>query len=127
MTFRFLSNSSKKIQGKTLLLKRRLQGWMMMEVIICLALLAVVLHLVQSQSEVQWQSIQLAEEQRKISENKTKQQAMVQLTGSISWRDNSNITFNSGYPDCQLCRGNQLERWFYASQHINPDSDEGDE
>ena len=104
------------------------QGWMMLEVLLCLALLAVVLHLAQGQSEAQWQSIQLAEEQRKLEENQQKQASMATLmnstlAGSISWLSDNNSQTNLAYPDCQQCTNSQLEQWFYASQHDLSDVD----
>ncbi|MGO2232423.1 hypothetical protein B6N13_04485 [Marinomonas sp. UCMA 3892] len=89
----------------------------MLEVILCLALFAVVLHVVQRQSEVQWQSIQQAEEHRKLHENQQKQAAMAQLTGSLTWLDGQNSPHEE-YPDCQKCTGNELKNWFHASQHF---------
>jgi uncharacterized protein YlxW (UPF0749 family) len=106
--------------------RRNQKGWMMIEVLLCLALLAVVLHLAQGQSEVQWQSIQLAEEQRKLEENQQKQAAMVTLTDSVSWLSESNDQTNRTYPDCQQCTGNQLESWFYASQQSVSDVNQED-
>lgn len=127
MTSRSSSNLSERPQYQTLFIKRRLQGWMMMEVILCLALLAVVLQFVQGQSETQWQAIQLMEEKRKIDENTAKQEAMVQLAKSSSWLNDSNVVLSSGYPDCLLCRGSQLKHWFDTSQHIVPSNNGGEE
>ncbi|WP_212655351.1 hypothetical protein [Marinomonas sp. CT5] len=95
------------------------KGWIMVEVILCLALFAIVLSVSQQQSETQWQSLQRADNERKQQENQQKQQAMLRLVGSVSWltdpQDNKDI--KAPYPDCQTCRGNQLREWFYASQH----------
>ena len=102
--------------------KPRQKGWIMLEVILCLALFAGVLHLVQRQSEVQWQSVQQAEVQRKLDENHQKQAAMVQLVGSVTWLDMPNNLSNEAYPDCQKCTGNELKNWFHASQHFLPES-----
>ena len=98
------------------------RGWIMLEVILCLALFAVVLHLVQRQSEVQWQSVQQAEDQRKRYENQQKQAAMMQLVGRLAWLDTPKKSSDEVYPDCQKCTGNELKNWFYASQHFLPES-----
>tara|TARA_R110001583_G_scaffold71586_1_gene201498 strand:+ start:496 stop:858 length:363 start_codon:yes stop_codon:yes gene_type:complete len=100
-----------------LLSKTSQQGWIMLEVVLCLALLSVVLHLAQRQNEAHWRSIQQLEEQRKSHENQQKQTAMKTLTGSAAWLNNQEDLFNQAYPNCQKCSENQLKRWFYASQH----------
>lgn len=88
----------------------------MLEVVLCLALFAVVLLVLQRQSAAQWQSLQQAEAQRQLDENQQKQVAMAQLTGSAAWLDAQNSP-NDTYPDCQACSGNELKNWFHASQH----------
>lgn len=90
------------------------RGWIMLEVIICLALFAVVLHLAQRQNQVQWHAIQQIETQRNQQENQQKQAAMVVLTGSSSWLSDQG---QKAYPDCQTCAGSQLEDWFYGALH----------
>lgn len=90
------------------------RGWIMLEVILCLALFAVVLHLAQRQNQVQWHAIQKMEAQRNRQENQQKQAAMVALTGSSSWLSDQE---KKAYPDCQTCSGSQLEGWFYGSLH----------
>lgn len=97
--------------------KRQQQGWITAEVILCLVLFSIVLHLAQRQSEVQWQSIQLAEEQRKRVENQQKQTAMRHLIGDVAWIKDDNVELNLAYPNCQSCGGSQLQDWFYASLH----------
>ncbi|MGO2512750.1 type IV pilus modification PilV family protein [Marinomonas polaris] len=97
--------------------KPRQKGWIMLEVILCLALFAVVLLVLQRQSSAQWQSVQQTEEHRKLHENQQKQAAMAQLTGSLIWLD-AQSSPNEGYPDCQKCTGNELKNWFHASQHF---------
>lgn len=92
------------------------RGWIMLEVIVCLALFAVVLKVVQHQSETQWHTIQQAETYRKNQENRQKQDAMKQLVGSVSWLTDPHSATPSEYPDCQLCTGDQLKQWFYAAQ-----------
>jgi hypothetical protein len=94
----------------------------MLEVILCLALFAVVLQVVQHQSAVQWQSVQQAEAQRKFYENQQKKAAMAQLIGPIAWLDTQTNSPNEEYPDCQSCTGSELKNWFYASQHFLPES-----
>ncbi|MFT2096997.1 hypothetical protein ACMUMQ_01455 [Marinomonas sp. 2405UD66-6] len=93
------------------------QGWIMLEVTLCFALLAFVLHLVQVQSQTQWQSIQLAENQRKLEENQQKQALMEMLVVERNWSADDDSQDSDSYPECQECTGSQLERWFYASQH----------
>ncbi len=100
----------------------RQKGWIMLEVILCLALFAVVLLAVQRQSEAQWQSVQLADTQGKLQENQQKQAAMTQLVGSVAWLDTPKILHKEEYPDCQKCTGNELKNWFYASQHVLSES-----
>jgi len=75
---------------------RRQQGWVMIEVVLCLGLFAVVLHLAQRQNEAHWQSIQLVEERLKIQENQHKQAAMTALTGSLSWLSDYENLLNQG-------------------------------
>jgi hypothetical protein len=94
----------------------------MLEVILCLALFAVVLQVVQHQSAAQWQSVQQAEVQRKLDENQQKQAAMAQLVGSVSWLNKPKISPDEGYPDCQKCTGSELRNWFHASQHFMSES-----
>jgi len=105
------------LSTKPLLSKSRQQGWMMIEVILCLALFSIVLHLAQRQSEAQWQSVQLAEEQRKRFENQQKQIAMTQLVGEVSWVKEGKTELDLDYPSCQSCNGSQLHGWFRASLH----------
>lgn len=102
--------------------KPRQKGWIMLEVILCLALFAVVLLAVQRQSEAQWQSVQLADTQGKLEENQQKQAAMTQLVGSVAWLNTAKTSPDEGYPDCQKCTGNELKNWFYASQHALSES-----
>lgn len=89
----------------------------MLEVTLCLALLAFVLHLAQVHSQTQWQSIQLAEQQRKLEENQQKQERMEKLVVERSWSADDDSQDSNSYPECLQCTGSQLERWFYASQH----------
>ncbi|GAA0231137.1 MAG: type II secretory pathway component PulJ [Marinomonas primoryensis] len=107
----------KKLYPIILLSKTRQHGWIMLEVVLCLALFSVVLHLAQRQNEAHWRSTQQLEEQRKNHENQQKQAAMEALTGSAAWLNNQESSLNQAYPDCQKCSENQLKRWFYASQH----------
>ena len=93
------------------------QGWIMLEVTLCLVLLAFVLHLAQVQSQTQWQSIQLAENQRKLEENQQKQALMEMLVVERNWSADDDSQDSDSYPECKECTGSQLERWFYASQH----------
>lgn len=102
--------------------KSRQRGWIMLEVMLCLALFAVVLRVSQQQTEGQWQSVQRAEEQRKRQDNALKQAAMAQLVGSVSWLEGSPESVKIDYPDCLQCTGSQLQNWFYATQHFLPDS-----
>lgn len=90
------------------------QGWVMIEIILCLALLSVVLYAAQRQSEYHWQSIQLAQQAQKQADNHRKQAIMKQLTGSAAWLDRDKADYPS-YPNCQLCKESQLKAWFYAS------------
>lgn len=99
------------------------QGWIMLEVTLCLALLAFVLQLAQVQSQTQWQSIQLAEQQRKLGENQQKQERMEKLVVERSWSAEGDSQDSDSYPECQQCTGSQLERWFYASQHELSETD----
>ena len=46
--------------------KSRSKGWIMLEVVLCLALFAVVLSVLQRQGTAQWQSLQRTEAQRKL-------------------------------------------------------------
>ncbi|WP_156924873.1 hypothetical protein [Marinomonas ushuaiensis] len=98
-------------------MKSRQQGWMTIEVILCLALFSVVLHLAQRQSEAQWQSVQLAEEHRKRFENQQKQIAMTQLVGDVLWVKEDKTELELDYPSCQSCSSRQLQDWFRASLH----------
>ena len=111
-TLFFTKQQSKKRSSKS-----RQQGWMMIEIILCLALFSVVLHLAQRQSEAQWQSVQLAEEQRKHVENQQKQTSMTQLVGDVSWVKDDNVELGITYPNCESCRGSQLQDWLHASLH----------
>lgn len=113
MKFHFVRNS----RTSNLRSRQRQQGWMMIEIILCLALFSVVLHLAQRQSEAQWQSVQLAEEQRKRFENQQKQTAMTQLVGDVSWVKDDNAELGLAYPNCQSCSGSQLQDWFHAALH----------
>lgn len=90
------------------------RGWVMMEVILCLALFAAVLHVVQRQSSAHWQTIEYAQQQQKRAHNQQKQALMAKLTGSSVWLNQEAESARS-YPDCQTCRGDQLERWFQAA------------
>ena len=80
--------------------KSRQSGWIMLEVMLCLALFAVVLRVSQQQIEGQWQSVQRAEERRKRYENTLKQAAMTQLVGSVSWLEKTPASVKIDYPDC---------------------------
>jgi type II secretory pathway pseudopilin PulG len=100
----------------SMLVTQRQRGWIMLEVILCLALFAVVLHVSQRQSEMQWQSLQQAQEQRKRHENEQKRVAMMQLVGPVAWINQQPDTSSQAYPDCQKCTGSQLEQWFYTAQ-----------
>lgn len=102
--------------------KSRQSGWIMLEVMLCLALFAVVLRVSQQQIEGQWQSVQRAEERRKRYENTLKQAAMTQLVGSVSWLEETPASVKIDYPDCLQCTGSQLQHWFYATLHFLPDS-----
>ncbi len=102
--------------------KPRQKGWIMLEVILCLALFAVVLLAVQRQSAAQWQSVQLVDTQSKLDENQQKQAAMAQLVGSVAWLNKPKISPDEGYPDCQKCTGSELRNWFHATQHFLPES-----
>lgn len=115
-----------RLSTKRLPSKRQQQGWMMIEVILCLVLFSVVLHLVQGQNEAQWQSVQLAEEQRKRFENQQKQTTMTQLVGGVSWVKDDSAALSLAYPNCQSCSGSQLQDWFHASLH-KVFAEEGDE
>ncbi len=97
------------------------QGWISLEVMLCLVLLAIVLHFAKAQNTTQWQTIQLAETSRKQQENEQKQALMAQLTQSSVWLDVEN---HSDYPDCQVCTGSQLEQWFSASLYSVSETEE---
>ncbi|RBP77920.1 hypothetical protein [Marinomonas rhizomae] len=101
--------------------KSRSKGWIMLEVVLCLALFAVVLSVLQRQGTAQWQSLQRTEAQRKLDENQQKQAAMRLLIGPAAWLDTQSST-NEDYPDCRLCTGHELKNWFRASQYVLPES-----
>jgi len=103
--------------------RKKQQGWITLEVILSLVLLSVVLHFAQQQSNTQWQSIQLAETSRKLEDNEEKQALMAELTESSAWL---NIQSNQIYPDCQQCKGSDLEQWFSASLYSVSQSEEGE-
>lgn len=103
-------------------LRQKRGGWIMLEVLFCLALFSVVLYAAQYQSSAQWQITQRVNEQLKQTENEQKQASMAQLTGSVSWLDNIQTSLNQTYPDCQRCTGNGFKRWFQASLHHLPES-----
>ncbi|MGO2354767.1 MAG: hypothetical protein ACTH58_08535 [Marinomonas foliarum] len=103
-------------------LRQKQRGWIMLEVILCLALFSVVLYVAQRQNAAQWQSTQQANEQLKHTENEQKQASMAQLTGSVNWLGNTQKPLNQTYPDCQRCSGSDLKRWFQASLHHLPES-----
>lgn len=94
------------------------RGWIMLEVILCLALFALVLQVAQHQSETQWHTLQQAEIYRQNMENQQKQASMRQLMGAESWLSKTPNSPTQGYPDCQVCTGDQLKQWFYATQQI---------
>ncbi|MBJ7539105.1 hypothetical protein [Marinomonas transparens] len=100
----------------SLLTQKSQTGWIMVEMVLCLALLAVVLHLAQRQSANQWQSIQVAEQQRQYRESQYKQAQMKSLTGSDNGLNGDNTTNKADYPSCQLCTGDDLIKWFNAAQ-----------
>ncbi|MCB5161343.1 hypothetical protein [Marinomonas algarum] len=92
-------------------------GWVMIEMMLCLVLFSVVLHLAQQQSKSHWQTIQLSHHQQRIAINKDKQSAMANLTHSSFWRS-VNGTYaieKKAYPNCVVCRGDSLKQWFSAS------------
>ncbi|MBR7888978.1 hypothetical protein J9B83_08455 [Marinomonas sp. A79] len=101
-------------------------GWVMMEVILCLALFAVVLSVAQRQSTSHWQTIEYAQQQQKRADNQQKQTVMARLTGFSEWQSKEPDQ-DVAYPSCQICRGDQLAIWFQAALYsIAPTSDESD-
>ncbi|MCS7486166.1 MULTISPECIES: hypothetical protein [Marinomonas] len=110
----------------------RQRGWIMLEVMLCLSLFAVVLNVLQRQSETQWHLFQQTEEHRKQSDYEQKHAAMIQLVGSVAWLNHQQETTKQGYPDCQKCTGDQLAQWFHSSQtdtldrHSSLSSEEGE-
>ncbi|TYL47576.1 hypothetical protein [Marinomonas sp. IMCC 4694] len=92
----------------------RQRGWVMIEMILCLVLFSVVLHLAQQQNESHWQSIQLAQQAQKQADNELKKRRMVQLTGSTIWLKHDPIP-TAPYPNCQHCTDSALKTWFFAS------------
>ncbi|NLQ18422.1 hypothetical protein HGG82_12435 [Marinomonas sp. M1K-6] len=104
------ANSTNKTQPK------QQKGWIAIEVMLCLLLFAVVLHLAQRQTHAQWHSVQQLERQKKQQENTQKQQAMQQLIGNVAWLEEDE-SVKRAYPRCQQCTGDEFKNWFYAIQH----------
>jgi cell division protein FtsB len=90
----------------------RQRGWILLEVILCLSLFAVVLHVVQRQTETQWHLFQQIEQDRQQGDYEQKRAAMTQLVGSAAWLNHPQESIKQGYPDCQKCTGDQLAQWF---------------
>ena len=103
-------------------LRQKQGGWIMLEVLFCLALFSLVLYAAQYQSSAQWQITQRANERLKYVENQQKQVTMVKLIGPVSWLDNIHKTPSQTYPDCQQCSNNDLKLWLQASLHYVPQS-----
>ncbi|MEO9910608.1 MAG: prepilin-type N-terminal cleavage/methylation domain-containing protein, partial [Lentilitoribacter sp.] len=99
--------------------KRNQQGWMLLEVMLCLALLSIVLVMLQKQQQMQWQS--LAQLQANDWQEQTQEQIELinSLLGSPSWLshvDQLASRDTSSYPDCGLCSGADFQRWFVVAQ-----------
>lgn len=97
--------------------RRFLRGWIAVEVILSLALLALVLEITQRQMVQQWQSIQQSQADRARQQNHNKQEAMVALTGDDRWRELDDALPSTQYPACQKCSGDAFFAWFRATQH----------
>ncbi|MEL0637072.1 hypothetical protein V6259_09890 [Marinomonas sp. TI.3.20] len=93
-----------------------LHGWITIEIILALVLLSVVLHLVQQQSDRQWQTLQQREETSRLRDNLNKQEVMTLLTGSKAWLDSDKSHQQGDYPSCEICSGDDLTQWFNAAQ-----------
>ncbi|MCV2403276.1 hypothetical protein OFY17_10330 [Marinomonas sp. C2222] len=99
------------------------QGWIILEVLLCLFLLAVVLQVVERQSHRQWSSIQISEDSKKRAENDQNQEVFEHLIGENLASEDVNTLYS--YPNCDLCSGEELKQWFYASQYSVSSADEG--
>lgn len=95
------------------------QGWIILEVLLCLFLLAVVLQVVERQSHSQWSSIQLSEDSKKRAENQHNLEVFGYLIGEelIEEALEEGIKTGHSYPNCNLCSGEELKQWFLASQY----------
>ena len=101
---------------RSLNLPQASSGWIAIEVILCLSLLAVILMVVESQTQQQWATIQLAEQSRIQRENNEKRAAYERLTGAAIPLSSISESRTS-YPNCQSCHSHDLIVWLQAIQN----------
>lgn len=93
------------------------RGWVVIEMGLCLTLLAIVLYVSQKQSREQWQSIELAEREYHARENAQKRVLLSKLVGSLDEVNKTELKHSDNYPNCIRCSGKEFIAWFQASQH----------
>lgn len=92
-------------------------GWILLELTLCLFVLALVIWLMMRQTESDWSNLQLSQAQRGQLDNLQKAQLMQQLTGQdyVLLLEEVNAIERQSYPNCLECREENLRAWFKAS------------
>lgn len=93
-------------------------GWVLLEVTLCLVVIGVILWVIMQQTDAQWHSLSLSEAQIKAEQNRHKAQRMAYLLGqdvAFLVDEVGEAEQRFAYPDCQVCTQQNLHQWFKAS------------
>ncbi|MGR0277559.1 type IV pilus modification PilV family protein [Marinomonas dokdonensis] len=99
--------------------KHNQQGWMLLEVMLCLALLSFVLVMLQKQQQIQWQSLaqlQSNDDQEQAQEQIELLNSLMNSPNWLSGVSSSSSSKTNSYPNCDLCGGADFQRWFVVAQ-----------
>ena len=99
--------------------KHNQQGWMLLEVMLCLALLSFVLVMLQKQQQIQWQSLaqlQSNDDQEQVQEQIELLNSLMDSPNWLSGVSPPSSSKTNSYPNCDLCRGADFQRWFIVAQ-----------
>ncbi|BFM48962.1 hypothetical protein [Marinomonas sp. THO17] len=92
-------------------------GWILLELTLCLLVIALVSWLMMQQTQHSWSNLNLSKAQRAQWENVQKAQIMQQLTGEdyVSLMESILSAKQQDYPKCLECREQNMRAWFKAS------------
>lgn len=106
-----------------LVVVKQQQGWMLLEVMVCLALLSIILAGIEKQQQWHWQNLQQLQASHGRQHQQSQRQRLAQLMNYPLWLEPEALAKRqqgSPYPTCQLCRGKDFKVWFWASLEVQP-------